>query len=49
MMYQIRLIDRHGLFHVTRPIAALDLERVLRRIEMIAESYSINYFFEYKL
>ena len=49
MMYQIRLIDRHGLFHITRPIAALDLERMIQRIERIAESYSIEYYMEYPL
>ena len=49
MMYRIRLIDRQGLFHITRPIAALDLERIIRRIERISEFYSIEYFMEYPL
>jgi wyosine [tRNA(Phe)-imidazoG37] synthetase (radical SAM superfamily) len=48
-MYQIRLIDRNGQPRISRPITALDLERIIRRIERIAESYSIEYFVEYPL
>jgi hypothetical protein len=49
MMYRIHLIDRNGQPRISRPIVALDLERVLRRIERIAESYSIEFFLEYPL
>ncbi len=49
MMYQIKLIDRNGQPRITRPIPALSLERIIRRIERIADRYSIEYFMEYPL
>jgi hypothetical protein len=48
MMYRVRMIDHNGQSRITRPITAISLERVLRRIERIAATYSIE-FMEYPL